>query len=104
MRCKPGDLAIVIRESQRGNVIGKYVTVLSIAPMQTFKLPDGFTGEGANDAESWIVVFQHPFRVQLFPEGYRMTRYGVIKDRYLRPIRPGDLKLDETTEKEIEHV
>ncbi len=91
MNCKPGDLAIVIRESKRAKIIGKIVEVLYLAPTHKFKLPDGYLNEACS-GQAWVCKLAHEIRVDEYLSGaHRVTKYVIIPDWALRPIRPGDL-------------
>ena len=83
MNCKPGDLAIVIRD---GPCLGMLVEVLHAAPSHSFLLPDGHRHVGC-DAGDWVLLLLG--RTVLVPceRGSRMTQYCVGKDSSLRPLR-----------------
>ncbi len=90
MNCKAGDLAVCVRESKYGHIIGKIVECLYIAPGFRHYLPDGFLSE-AGGGNSWVVKVPNPMEVKLNSMQSRMTNFVVIPDPYLKPIRPGDL-------------
>lgn len=85
LRCKKGDLAIVLVEDWAGYI----VEVLDFAG--TVKDQYGDTWEDA-----WLVSKRG--------EAMIGGRPVAIPDSWLLPIRPGDLKETEETEKEIESV
>jgi hypothetical protein len=86
--------------SRNPEMFGRIVTTLNIAPEISFRLPDGFLqlmcGPKSEFKVWWVVELQSQVRV-LTTGGSRMTRYCVIPDAYLRPIRnPGEGVSDET--------
>ena len=91
LRCRPGDLAVIIGEPctaiERGQV-GAFVTVLYLAPQAFHQLPDGLMCAPAPRAECWVVEFPEPMRVPT-NLGSRLTRYGAVADSALQPLRPG---------------
>jgi hypothetical protein len=94
MNCKPGDLAVIIRESKRKiGVLGKIVEVLYLAPRNDFLLPDGCKHIGAGAGlPMWVVKFATPVQVELSNKRFRNTCYAAVADAVLRPIRdqPGE--------------
>lgn len=101
LNCKPGDLAIVIRPSLRGQqLLGMIVRVLRAAPPNDFRLPDGTLQVGGGPG-SWVIEFPRtvevPMQYRSGKVGTRQALFGVVDDHYLRPIRdPGDDAADET--------
>lgn len=95
MRCKPGDLAIIIRRTLRGpQLLGAIVKVLHAAPVHDFALPDGFMQMGVPHGY-WVIELQREITTEILigrTIGHRVTRYGVAPDSALRPLRdnPGD--------------
>ena len=92
MNCKPGDLAIVINSLGPSDRIGLIVRVLSFAPCGTV-LENAWAKYGRQQAEgndAWFVVHE--------PTG----RKWLHSDKRLRPIRPGDLKDETPTVRELE--
>lgn len=85
LRCKPGDLALVLGVSQYS---GKFCRVLFLAPPHDFILPDGYTAAGMAQRNRWVVEFPRDIRAPLSDGGWRLTRYGVAIDCKLLPIRP----------------
>lgn len=95
-RCKPGDLAIVIRDPPLPDIhlAGHIVTVLRLAPTHNFRLPCGTLHAGMRPG-SWVVEFP---RQTLFPlaNGHRrLGVFGCLPDSVLAPLRPDD-GLDES--------
>lgn len=89
MRCKKGDLAIVLR----GGFAGYIVDVLDFVG----KSHDFKSGEARNNA--WAIRVRGETHSPVYGK-----RFGAT-DEDLLPIRPGDLKETETEkEKEIERV
>ena len=83
MNCKPGDLAIVVRD---GPYIGTLVAVLYAAPAHSFSLPDGH-GHMACEADEWVVELLGRKLRAPCEHGSRMTRYCSARDSSLRPLR-----------------
>ena len=101
MNCKPGDLAIVIRDARTAKTAGMLVEVLYLAPAdQDFRLPDGFRHNPPGPDE-WVVKLSHPVPAPMGSSGRtRMTQYGCMGDRYLRPL-PGVDDLDDVETDEL---
>ena len=111
MNCKPGDLAVCIREAQVPcpvSPLGKLCTVLYAAPPGEFRLPDGYRqmpNRLDDGVHYWVVEWQKEIAYPLEWGGYRYTRYGLAPDHALRPIRdPGDDAVDETLRRVEEHA
>lgn len=81
MRCKVGDLAVIVR-SRAGNE-GKIVRCLEFRPAQGFIRLNGSTYK----AEAWRVDVALPTEANVLT--------SIVRDRNLRPIRP-DEGTDET--------
>lgn len=99
LNCKPGDLAVVIRPTRRGQqLLGRIVKVLHAAPLHSFVLPDGFRNEGS-DPGYWVIDLLGDIQVEIKFDsgtiGRRKSRYGSAPDSCLRPIRDND-QPDET--------
>lgn len=96
MNCKPGDLAIVVRDNYGLGALGKLVEVLYAAPPYQFQLPNGRWNEPASDpGKTWVLrILGAPLRP---PGFYYLTEYGTGHDNALRPIKglPVDEKIDE---------
>lgn len=92
MNCKPGDLALITRDSTSVKLAGRMVEVLYRAPIEDFNLPDGHLHDGQAKmaiADQWVLKFANPVSAPM--RGWqRMTHYGCVPDRYLRPLR-GDI-------------
>jgi len=92
LRCKKGDLAIVLK----GEYIGHYVTVIKFIGLAYGKGMDGSRWHKDNFWET------------TFPRGAKAIEgtngRGGYADDELLPIRPGDLKETEDAEKEVESV
>jgi hypothetical protein len=98
MNCKPGDLAVVVR-SVYGNE-GQLLRIL--APSRGNGLPAGakYTdSRGITWARSngfcWEVESLSPHGIK---KRLRTYRFADVGDRYLRPIRPGDINDEEVRE------
>lgn len=88
MNCKPGDLAIVIKDASTAKLAGMLVQVLHLAPPTDFLLPDRFVHDGCLPG-IWVVKFFHPVTAPIYSRSAtRQTEYGCIGDRYLRPLPP----------------
>ena len=97
LRCRPGDLAVVVGFSPAlPQITGKIVSVISLAPVgERFRLPSGKMHSPALPGE-WVVEFASPLNLSAF-RGPAAAVYAVIPDSSLRPIRdPGDDVTDET--------
>ena len=92
LNCKPGDLAVIVRESPFANgVMGMIVEVLSLAPNEIFRLPCGFWNAAAAPGyPSWVCKFQNPITVRLESGELRRAIFASVRDLALRPIRPAD--------------
>jgi hypothetical protein len=93
-----GDLAYIAHPDE----LGKLVNVLRRAPAERFLLPCGRPNVGAGAAPSWVCEsLGSPFRARIEGGGQRtrITQYGVIADKWLRPLR-GDPQ-DESTPVDI---
>lgn len=99
LNCKPGDLAVVIKESPKAvkPIRDRFVTVISMVPAHTaFRLPDGYW-QCANALDQWLVHWHCPVLYPTDTGVHRSTNYGLLPDYALRPIRdPGDDAVDET--------
>lgn len=104
MNCKPGDLAVVIRNSTVDDTLmGRLVRVLHAAPMGDYVLPDGMAAYNQHADRSWVCEsLGAPFIAPLLGSWRRtrLARYAGIADWGLRPIR-GD-ESPETIVRELE--
>lgn len=109
MNCKPGDLAVCIRHSDIVPIspLGRLCTVLYAVPLGDFTLPDGHKqiSSKARDrlgTPEWVVEWQSEMAYPMVrggqPDGFRYTRFGVVPDHALRPIRPDGITDDEVAE------
>lgn len=97
MNCKPGDLAVVSRTDKRPEYIGRFLTVISKPPVGEFVLPNGKTHVAIDPEGRWIVEFQREVLVLTYSGKLRSTKFAVVRDETLKPIRdPGDDAIDET--------
>ncbi len=93
MNCKPADLAVIVYPCQWQ---GWLVRVIEAAPLGHFLMPDGHLAERGHERPSWICeslmtsVFCNPCNV-----GFRFSRFAIIPDYALRPLRDGEGR-DET--------
>jgi len=89
VNCKPGDLAVIVRNSRW---LGWIVEVLSAAPRKPFVAPDGTRFGADNPSNDWLIKASRPFDKPPFP----YTCYATVPDSALRPIRdPGEDAKDE---------
>lgn len=90
LNCKPGDLAVIIREGRgRDDLCGRIVEVIKAASKDRFELPDGFMqGPSEDSRPRWVCRFPNKVRVDIDIGGSRMAEYATAPDSALRPIRP----------------
>lgn len=73
---------------------GWIVQVLRDAPLGVFDLPDGYPSAGEHGSSSWVCesLMHSPFECPLKNGRIRATRFAVIGDESLRPLRdnPGN--------------
>lgn len=82
---------------------GRWVEVLHAAPSGVFTLPDGFPAYGILREACWVCESLGPdFTARLDCGLTRTTRYGVIADHWLRPIRGDEPANGIATERERE--
>jgi len=91
MRCRPGDIAYITHPA----LVGKLVTVLYQAPHGEHYLPDGQLAI-SSAAPCWVCESMGAPFVVLIDIGRgetvtRETRFAVIQDHWLRPIRGDEL-------------
>lgn len=95
MNCKPGDLAVIIGESENSlGTAGLIVEVLHSAPREPFLLPNGVQHRAAKPG-SWVIRFQRPRKVAFGPKLRRLNEYAACHDSKLRPL-PGASEPDAT--------
>lgn len=86
MNCKPGDLAIVIRECRYK---GRLLEVLYARPPEGtyYTLPNGRSAHVTTSGPGWVVRLLEPMQV-LYTDGVtRTTIYGDCQDSDLKPLR-----------------
>jgi len=88
MNCKPGDLAMVVRDHFNIGALGKLVEVLYAAPAYKFQLPNGQWNEGAGERVGQVWVIRLLGAKLMPPRCWWMTEYGTGADSALRPL-PG---------------
>ncbi len=98
MNCKPGDLAIVVRDVNGLGMLGRLVECLYLAPAEKFQLPSGHWNEGASDPGKIWVLKVLGSKVKP-PRCNYLTDYGTGNDSALRPIT--GLPVDEKHDEEI---
>lgn len=91
MNCKPGDLCVCIKGTRTPtptSPLGRFCTVLHAAPNKRFRLPDGYWQAKVDRlSHHWVVEWHNPMKYPIEGGGWRATRYGVMPDSALRPIR-----------------
>lgn len=93
-RCKPGDLAIVIR-SEVGNE-GRVVTVERWLPAGSMQYVAPGLTLFINTDGCWLVRADAPLRnPHLDLLGFHQVKFGWFPDSHLLPITPPDKALDE---------
>ena len=107
LRCRPGDLALIVGESWYSPAIkGRIVHVESAAPSgANFTLPNGQT-HLAVGAGYWVCRFVGgpvyvPYGFEQ-PWDNRLSSHAAIPDRVLRPIRPDADPVDIETREPVE--
>ena len=90
LRCRVGDLAVVVHAPAMPEMLGRFLTVLYAAPRHDHRLPDGMLHGPTLGDGRWVVEFQREIDAPIwyYRGGTRRTRYAVVMDRCLRPIRP----------------
>jgi len=104
LRCRPGDLAVVVRAPDMAPfVLGRFCTVLYAAPAGAeFRLPDGVMHTAVRTGR-WVVQWQRPIEVPMLPPWEpRRTEFSTFPDFALRPIRPDADEPATETEREKE--
>jgi hypothetical protein len=97
LRCKPGDLAVIIGyNAAYPHLTGRLVDVIQLAPVGCgFQLPDGKFHLPCSPGD-WVIRFHSPVDLSGL-RGKKLSFYVVCHDRALRPIRdPGEDAQDET--------
>lgn len=98
LRCKPGDLAVIVGYSPvLPHLTGRLVEVIHAAPVGVgFHLPDGRWHRPDVSPGEWVIRFMAPVDLRAV-NGSPAGRYGVCRDGALFPIRdPGEDAQDET--------
>ena len=92
LKCREGDLARIIFDETRQDVIGLQVSVLYRATPLATQAPDGRWHFVVSKAPCWMVEFSAP--VTLWGQGadgslwQAQSLFAVVQDRCLMPIRP----------------
>ena len=82
MRCKPGDLAIIV-----GGTLGNHGHIVEVISLY--------------QDDRWLVKTNVPINGSVYGV-IQPTREGTIKDAYLMPIRPDQMEEDEKEDQPIE--
>lgn len=99
MRCKVGDLAVVIRSKTNPEDVGMLVDVVAyIPPGVQFNDPEGnrYLPEGT---PAWCVASRGR---KFYISTGRLSSWSVFAEHCLRPIRPGSLDEETTESRELE--
>ena len=89
MNCRPGDLAVIVRNSRW---LGWIVEVVSAAPQVPFVAPDGTKFGADRGSNDWLIKAPRPFG----KNPLTVSCYATVPDSALRPIRdPGEDAQDE---------
>lgn len=89
LNCRPGDLAIVLGNSRvvKEPTAMMVVTVVRLAPLGDFALPDGHDAV-CSVPGSWVIEFPRPLHVRCASGKWAPRAHGVCVDSRLRPITP----------------
>ena len=102
MNCQAGDLAVIIKGVRIDCEAPPIVKVLYLAPPIEFTLPDGVQNIGCS-FDGWVCEsYGRDFLIPMQYGPHRKTRFAVIYDRALRPIRPPAEETASETEKKVE--
>ena len=110
MNCKPGEMAIIVKDGKYEKLAGGIVEVLHAAPLRVeFDLPDGVAHAQVTISESWVckslgAQFPSPFCCADIDVGFRMRLYAVIPDYALRPLRAEFEKIEERESNEAKSL
>jgi hypothetical protein len=96
MNCKPGDIAICIKD---GPYKGHMFEIIELAPAHSFLLPNGYPHDPAQNHPSWVLKSVSGGVIAHFESGStRRVTYGVGADSCLRPLRGIPDDIDVTNE------
>ena len=96
MRCKVGDIAVVVGFRYYPSVLGRLVEVIGAVPPGVTTLPNGYSAESVK-GHDWIAR-------SLGGEFPNEMIFGTCPDSLLRPIRRDADPVETETEREIEVV
>jgi hypothetical protein len=102
MNCKRGDLAVIVGADYSVENIGFLVEV--VRPYVSFEiLNHGHSSYGYAEPGDWVVrALGSPFFILRSDGSHNAGVFHVVRDRYLLPIRPGDISDSTETMKEKE--
>ena len=100
MRCKLGDLAVIVKAGEPGD-LGRLVEVVQFAPQEHNNLgPNGLLYDGG--PESWIIrALGGEFLLEDWSGNREWSQYASVDDDQLRPIRPDADPVETETEREV---
>lgn len=99
MRCRPGELAVIVRCDYREN-LGRLIEVLapvSVSPGGWVTLPNGISGF-AEQRSDWLCK---SIGSAFLLGGKKPSLYCLCPDSWLRPIRPDADPVETETEREV---
>lgn len=100
MNCKPGDLAIVVKDRSGGEFLGRLVEVIRAAPIGTpFVLPNGVSHATLTGEEHYWVLRSLGTR---FPHAHGDGMYGCGRDSGLYPLNGNEVSQARDSRKRLE--
>ena len=87
MRCKPGDLAMIVRGNHAEN-IGVIVEVVRLAEIGLHTLPENGNTYAEGSAPRWVIKSHG--RLLKHSVGWPDSLWHIARDCTLRPIRPSE--------------
>lgn len=97
MRCKVGDIAVIVRCDHREN-FGRLIEVLApVSPGEWVAMPNGMSGFVAQGLD-WLCK---SIGSAVLLGGNKPSLYCLCPDSWLRPIRPDADPVETETEREV---
>lgn len=107
MKCKPGDLAIIIGDDPSNpGLVGMIVEVLYQPPFDVlFELPNGVLHKPVRQTNCWVIKFTRPVPVRWSAKKALPNVFAVCPDSKLRPL-PGEHEPEAAPapSRELEHA